>query len=223
MASLGVNEKVLEQWHDEEVEYFRTLGKEPEWDVHAMAYVELLQGLRNLEYVLPRQYHLPLGSFRFSARHENASTDFLNSTPVDYTFTSSASPADDGHLYAVNLSQTRKKETERHHLAERRDSILREVIATEVKMGIVNHWQPSNPEYLKTAGYMSRRKYHVALDNLQRLVVLRLFELHKLNLSQTGTYLYHCTFNVALIFMIQGMIPNASSHCQVTSDSVQGN
>ena len=54
MASLGINEKVLEQWHDEEVEYFRTLEKEPEWDVHTMAYVELLQELCNLEYVLPR-------------------------------------------------------------------------------------------------------------------------------------------------------------------------
>ena len=39
MASFGINEKVLKQWHEEEVEYFKTLGKEPEWDVHAMAYV----------------------------------------------------------------------------------------------------------------------------------------------------------------------------------------
>ena len=58
MASFGIDEKVLEQWHEEEVEYFETLGKEPEWDVHAMAYVELLQELRDLEYVLPRLYHL---------------------------------------------------------------------------------------------------------------------------------------------------------------------
>jgi len=76
MASLGVNEKVLKQWHDEEVEYFRTLGKEPEWDVHAMAYVELLQELRDLEYVLSRLYHHSLGSFCFSVQHGNASTNF---------------------------------------------------------------------------------------------------------------------------------------------------
>ena len=116
MASLGVNEKVLEPWHDKEVEYFRTLGKEPE-DVHTMAYVELLQELCHLEHVFPRLYHHSLGSFHFSVRHKNASTDFLNSTPIDYTFTSSVSPTDDGHLYAVDLSQTRK-ETGRHHLAE---------------------------------------------------------------------------------------------------------
>ncbi|KAG2363646.1 hypothetical protein BDR07DRAFT_1450588 [Suillus spraguei] len=34
--------------------------------------------------------------------------------------------------------------------------------------------------------YMATQKYHHALDELQRLVVLRLFELHKLNLLQTG-------------------------------------
>ena len=45
MASFGINEKVLKQWHEEEVEYFETLKKEPEWDVHAMAYVKLLQEL----------------------------------------------------------------------------------------------------------------------------------------------------------------------------------
>jgi hypothetical protein len=171
MASLGINEKVLEQWHDKKVEYFRTLGKEPEWDVHTMAYVELLQELHDLEYVLPRLHLHSLGSFRFSAQHENASTDLLNSTPVNYTFTSSASPTNSGHLYAVDLSQTRKKETECCHLAECRDSVLHEVIATEVKMGIINRWQPSNPQYIETASYMSRRKYHLALDNLQRLAL----------------------------------------------------
>ena len=58
MAPFGINEKVLEQWHEGEVKYFETLGKEPEWDVHAMAYVELLQELQDLEDVLPRLYHL---------------------------------------------------------------------------------------------------------------------------------------------------------------------
>jgi Kyakuja-Dileera-Zisupton transposase len=56
MTSLGVNEKVLDQWHKEEIEYFKTLGKEPEWDIHAMAYVELLQELRDLKYVNSRTY-----------------------------------------------------------------------------------------------------------------------------------------------------------------------
>jgi len=64
----------------------------------------------------------------------------------------------------------------------------------EVKMGIANRWQPSDTPYIETAKYMSERKYHLALDNLQRLVVQRLFELHKLNLSQTGAdFVIHLT------------------------------
>ncbi|KAG6914387.1 hypothetical protein DXG01_000627 [Tephrocybe rancida] len=38
----------------------------------------------------------------------------------------------------------------------------------------------------QTAEYMANRKYEHALDTLQSLVVKRLFELHKLNLSQTA-------------------------------------
>jgi hypothetical protein len=56
----------------------------------------------------------------------------------------------------------------------------------EVRMGIVNRWESSMPEYQQTVKYIKTREYQRALDNLQRLVIQRLFELHKLNLSQTG-------------------------------------
>lgn len=69
---------------------------------------------------------------------------------------------------------------------EKRAGLLLEVTAMEVKMGIAARWQPTSTEYKNTLRYLTMRKYHRALDNLQRLVVMRLFELHKLNLSQTG-------------------------------------
>lgn len=56
----------------------------------------------------------------------------------------------------------------------------------EVRMGVAHRWQPSDVQYLETLKYMGLRKYHRALDNLQRLVIQRLFELNKLNLSGTG-------------------------------------
>lgn len=52
LRSLGVRIEDLIAWEAEEVAYFKTLGRESEWDVHATAYVELLQELRDLEYVL---------------------------------------------------------------------------------------------------------------------------------------------------------------------------
>jgi len=47
--SLGVTDKDLESWKIEQEEYFLTLGDEPESRAHAIAYVELLQKLRQLE------------------------------------------------------------------------------------------------------------------------------------------------------------------------------
>jgi len=85
--------------------------------------------------------------------------------------------------------QTRWQEAKRRHLCEQHDIILHEVIEMEVRMGISNRWEPTMPKYQQTMKYMKTCEYHRALDNLQRLVVQRLFELHKLNLLQTGEYL----------------------------------
>ena len=41
--------KDLEEWEAEEVAYFSDLGKEPEWNIHVITYVELLQDLRDAE------------------------------------------------------------------------------------------------------------------------------------------------------------------------------
>jgi hypothetical protein len=97
----------------------------------------------------------------------------MNSTPVDYQFN-----------YGGAVSQTQKIETNQRHLSERRDNVLREVIEMEVKMGIAHRWQAGDQEYLKTLTYIKERQYQRALDELRQLVVQRLFELHKLTLSQ---------------------------------------
>jgi hypothetical protein len=49
MKSLNIQDGDVERWQTEQVEYFANLGKEPEWDIHAVAYVELLQDLQNVE------------------------------------------------------------------------------------------------------------------------------------------------------------------------------
>ncbi|KAH9853435.1 hypothetical protein C2E23DRAFT_698062, partial [Lenzites betulinus] len=44
-------------------------------------------------------------------------------------------------------------------------------------------WLPNCDEYVKACAELDRRKYRLALDNLERLVVQRLFELNKLGLN----------------------------------------
>jgi hypothetical protein len=45
--SLDVSDNDLKQWQAEQTAYFASLGKEPEYNVHGVAYVELLQKLRD--------------------------------------------------------------------------------------------------------------------------------------------------------------------------------
>jgi len=52
MKSLNIQDGDIKQWHAEQVEYFASLGNEQDWDVHVVAYVELLQELQNIEWVL---------------------------------------------------------------------------------------------------------------------------------------------------------------------------
>lgn len=91
------------------------------------------------------------------------------------------------------MSHTRKLETARRLASERYNDVNQEVVALEVKLGISRRWDVFDEQYIATAKYIAQRKYIRSLKNLQRLVVLRLFELHKLNLSQTGKfYLLFC-------------------------------
>ena len=46
--SLNIMEGDLERWQEEEIVYFRNLGKEAEYDIHRVAYVELLQKYRDV-------------------------------------------------------------------------------------------------------------------------------------------------------------------------------
>lgn len=58
----------------------------------------------------------------------------------------------------------------------------------EAALDIENTWKPGDKLYDETLEYMATRKYQRALGKLQRLVIQRLFELHKMNLAQTGKY-----------------------------------
>lgn len=88
--------------------------------------------------------------------------------------------------YEAETSRTRKIETERRYLDDRRKVLTLEVVELEVRLGLHVQWQPSDPDYMRVSQYIATRKYQKALSNLQRLVIQRLFELHKMNLARTG-------------------------------------
>ncbi|KAG6835432.1 hypothetical protein H0H93_001533 [Arthromyces matolae] len=153
-----IQEGQLERWKAEEIEHFIKLGRESESDIMKTTYVEALKKLREIE-----------------SKFQNVSTQFLL-TPAEAST----------ETYDSALSQTRKRETERRYLSERRDQLTHEVIELEVKLGLERRWLPIDEDYVKAVRYINERNYHRALDKLQKLVIQRLFELHKLNVNQTA-------------------------------------
>lgn len=57
----------------------------------------------------------------------------------------------------------------------------------EDEFGIGVRWMPDSAEYNEASKVVKERRFRRAVDNLERLVVQRLFELTKLGMSGLGT------------------------------------
>ncbi|TDL14847.1 hypothetical protein BD410DRAFT_701546, partial [Rickenella mellea] len=82
-----------------------------------------------------------------------------------------------------------KSTTYQRTIAHRRvEEAERRVSEVEVKLELSpeDRWDENNEDYRATLKYIKQRKYQLAVDKLERLVVQRLFELTKLNISGTG-------------------------------------
>ena len=60
------------------------------------------------------------------------------------------------------------------------------VAALEDRLLIQQRWKPSDSAYHEAAMELTMRKYRIALDRLERLVVQRLLELSKLSMGNVG-------------------------------------
>lgn len=81
---------------------------------------------------------------------------------------------------------TRVMETRRRHAYENCSKNLEAVQAMEVRMELTQRWVPGSTECRDAAKLLHMRKYQRSLDVLEGLVVARVFELSKMNRSQTG-------------------------------------
>ncbi|KAL7283898.1 hypothetical protein ACG7TL_001170 [Trametes sanguinea] len=168
LKSLQLSVNDLERFSNEEREFFLNLRDEEDSNLHAVAYVEALQELRSASEELA-----------------SASRRFNDKAPETLQL-SWEEPRTGATDYDADLSATRKLETRRRYLRERVNQLTAEVADMEVALNIEVRWQPGDASYRQTLQYMATRKYQRALGKLQRLVILRLFELHKMNLAQTG-------------------------------------
>ncbi|KAJ6591458.1 hypothetical protein DFH09DRAFT_1244592 [Mycena vulgaris] len=79
-----------------------------------------------------------------------------------------------------------KAEVARRHAREKMEKDLEAVRELEVSLDIVDRWTTASPKWVATVAAVKQRKYQLALDALELLIVERIFELTKINRSQTG-------------------------------------
>ncbi|KAF8128818.1 hypothetical protein K438DRAFT_2000099 [Mycena galopus ATCC 62051] len=154
MKSLGVTVRdEFAAWLGKEKQYLRTLTKEPVQETLEMEYYQKLVNYRDSEE--------RAGSIQ--------TVSWMQFVPT---------AGDAG--YAEAAKQTRRVETQRQHAEEVAHKSLAAVQDLEVRLGITTRWVPGSEEWEKAAKMVSSRRYQRALDQLQRLVVVRMFELTKL-------------------------------------------
>jgi hypothetical protein len=96
------------------------------------------------------------------------------------------------NLTEANISQrdmTASSETARRHALEIQKRDLAAVQVLENKLNILQRWERGSPEWQAAGEKVSMRTYQRCIDVLEGLVVARMFELTKMNRSQTGTAL----------------------------------
>ncbi|KAF7371636.1 hypothetical protein MVEN_00019100 [Mycena venus] len=76
--------------------------------------------------------------------------------------------------------------TVRRHARKNYDRAVKAVQEMEVKMDITVRWMVDDEEWEKAATLVASRRYRLAVNRLEQLVVKRLFELTKMNMSGTG-------------------------------------
>ena len=89
---------------------------------------------------------------------------------------------------------TASVETARRHALESQKRDLSAVQVLESKLNIAQRWTLNSVEWQQAAEKVSMRHYQRCIDALEGLVVARMFELTKMNMSQTG--MFPCIFSI---------------------------
>ncbi|KAF8151123.1 hypothetical protein K438DRAFT_1624099, partial [Mycena galopus ATCC 62051] len=159
MASMGVTTRsVFETWLEKEKGYLAGLSKEPVQETLQMEYYQKLVNLLDHEERL----------------------DIIRNVDVPFV------PAVTDTTYADAAAQTRWIETQRRHAMELCAKGLAVVQDLEVRLGITRRWVAGDEEWVVTVMMVSKRRYQRTLDTLEGLVVARMFELSKVNMSDKG-------------------------------------
>jgi hypothetical protein len=105
----------------------------------------------------------------------------VNITAVDFT--------NAGNLSQSSQANTKMLEAERARAYRRVLVHMNRADDAERQLGVESRWTPGDPRYIEALTYVKNRTFIRVVENLEGLVVQRLFELSKANLATTGVSL----------------------------------
>ncbi|KAJ6546005.1 hypothetical protein DFH09DRAFT_1321246 [Mycena vulgaris] len=159
MRELGVQScDEFETWRAKEKAHLCTLSKEPEEETLEMEYFQKLVNLRDAKERIAEMLW------------------------VELPFVS----ADTDTRYAEGAKATRRIKTQRRHALEIQMRALAVVQNLELQLDVATRWVPGDEKWVAVSVMMRRRRYQRALNHLQGLIILHMFELAKCNMSGTG-------------------------------------
>ncbi|KAG6370353.1 hypothetical protein JVT61DRAFT_12162 [Boletus reticuloceps] len=152
----------FETWHQEELAYLKDCASEPTATSVSVVYVVELQKLQFAEKMYASVTQAPFLSYTAS--------NFTPESGLNYV-----SRQCSNSVSAKYSSARRKYELQ-----------LNVVEHFEQQNSIQSHWSPQDPEYLAVEDYARHHAFIRVVEELEGLVVQRLFELCKANLVGTG-------------------------------------
>ncbi|KAK1232405.1 hypothetical protein PQX77_004435 [Marasmius sp. AFHP31] len=88
--------------------------------------------------------------------------------------------------FGTTHDQTRHIEAQHRHSLEQRNDLKLDVQALELKLGIKDRWIVGTAQWERVKKLANMAEFQKAVDKLEGLIVARLFELTKMNMSGTG-------------------------------------
>ncbi|KAK1216235.1 hypothetical protein PQX77_021149 [Marasmius sp. AFHP31] len=166
---LNMSPEACEQLLDDERKHFLRDMTEEDNVAVSLDYAELLTKLWNARYLLLYYVGELTNPCRSDADQALAKFNAMN--------------RGEGNFSLQEKSRIRSK---KNTTFQRWSALKEEVCNFEIDSGIAERWAPDGEEYRDALMGMSGRRYRRALEKLERLVVQRLLELTKLNMSGVG-------------------------------------
>ncbi|KAG1739375.1 uncharacterized protein EDB91DRAFT_1237491 [Suillus paluster] len=124
----------------------------------------------------------------FRASHAEATTPFEDDLQDEFLYLKHLAHKKDGTSTEVDYVKALidYEEAQASYKAAQRDQKLEVVMDYEWQMALEAQWGEDHPECLKAQSRIMHRLYHKAVDDVERLVVMHLLELTKLQMSGLG-------------------------------------